>query len=258
MLSDLNSVSHTTKMHKLLSKSHNNMLGTLLKDDGTYSKDVDEVLIELAKAHFPGRSTDKPSNQTIDVNVSSTESEGIFTDEVIKWALVSFGPFKSAGVDEIFPALLQKTKDVMVPILKAIFIKSHAWGYIPICWRKVKVIYIPKAGKKPSYEAKSYRPISLSSFCLKTMERILDRHIRDNVLKVNPLHHSQFAYQEGKSTEAALKKLVNAIKKNYKNFVLGAFIDIAGAFDNTSHESIKRAMDRKGVDRKTTPKIFYW
>ena len=49
-----------------------------------------------------------------------------------------------------------------------------------------------------------------------------------------------------------LKKLVNAIKKNYKNFVLGAFIDIAGAFDNTSHESIKVAMDRKGVDKKTS------
>ena len=115
----------------------------------------------------------------------------------------------------------------------------------------MKVIYTAKAGKRPGYEAKSFRPISLSSFCLKSMERVVDRHITDNVLKYNPLHYNQFAYRESKSTEAALKKLVNTIKKNHRHYVLGAFIDIAGAFDNTSHESIKRALGRKGVDSKT-------
>ena len=84
------------------------------------------------------------------------------------------------------------------------------------------------------------------------MERVLDRHIKETVLKNNPLHENQFAYQEGKSTEAALKKLTDTIKINYKNYALGAFIDIAGAFDNTSHESIKRAMNRKGVDSTTS------
>ena len=249
---EMEHISHTAKIHKLLSKSHTNKLGTLLKEDGTYSKTDVEILEELAKSHFPGRSTEKPTNLQGTNNTPTEESEAIFSDEVIKWAIDSFGPFKSAGMDNIFPALLQKVKDLVIPKLKIIFIKSHAWGYIPVSWRNVKVLFIPKVGKKPSYEAKSYRPISLTSFCLKAMERILDRHIRDTILKENPLHENQFAYQEGKSTEAALKKLTDAIKKNYKNYVLGAFIDIAGAFDNTSHESIKRAMDRKGVDNRTS------
>ena len=239
-------------MHKILSKSHTNKIGTLIKDDGTYSKSEDEILEVLSKVHFPGRSAAKPSNSVTNVNVSTAESESIFTDEIIKWAMDSFSPFKSAGMDDIFPALLQRVKDIVIPILRNVFIKSHAWGYFPVSWRKVKVIFIPKAGKRPSYEAKSFRPISLSSFCLKTMERVLDRHIKETVLKDNPLHENQFAYQEGKSTEAALKKLTDAIKKNYKNYVLGAFIDIAGAFDNTSHESIKRGMNRKGVYNKTS------
>ena len=119
-------------------------------------------------------------------------------------------------------------------------------------WRKVKIVFIPKAGKRSSFDAKSYRPISLSSFCLKTQERILDLFIKENVLKTNPLHENQFAYQEDKSTDAALKKLITQIKKNHKNYVLGAFIDIAGAFDNTSHTSICTALVRKGVDRQTT------
>lgn len=250
-LNELNNISHTAKMHKLLSKSHTNKLGTLIKDDGTYSKSDDEILEELAKAHLPGRSVDKPVIHRTQVTTSNEESELIFTDEVVRWTVHSFNPFKSAGMDEIFPALLQKAKDAVVPVLKIIFIKSHTLGHIPFKWRKVKLIFIPKAGKKPNYEAKSFRPISLSSFCLKTMERIIDRHIKETVLKDNPLHENQFAYQEGKSTEAALKKVTNAIKRNLKNYVLGSFIDIAGAFDNTSYESIKRALNRKGVDGNT-------
>ena len=182
-LNELNNISHTAKMHKILSKSHTNKLGTLMKDDGTYSKSDDETLEELANAHFPGELAEKPSNFMYNVNISSEESESIFTDEVIKWAIDSFSHFKSAGMDDIFPALLQKVKDVVVPILKIVFTKSHAWGYVPVSWRNIKVIFIPKAGKRPSHKAKSFRPISLSSFCLKAMERILDRHIRETVLR---------------------------------------------------------------------------
>ena len=128
----LNKFSHTAKLHKLLIKSHSNKLGTLIKDDGTYSKTDIETLEELAKSHFPGRSADKPINQKATNNTSTEESEEIFNDEVIKWALDSFSPFKSAGMDEIFPALLQKVKDAIIPVLKIIFIKSYAWGYIPV------------------------------------------------------------------------------------------------------------------------------
>jgi hypothetical protein len=44
------------------------------------------------------------------------------------------------------------------------------------------VTFLPKP-RKPDYtEARSYLPISLSSILLKTMEKLVDRHIRDNVL----------------------------------------------------------------------------
>jgi hypothetical protein len=43
------------------------------------------------------------------------------------------------------------------------------------------VVFIPKPGKSLS-QAKSLRPISLMSFPLKTLEKIIDRHIRDGVL----------------------------------------------------------------------------
>jgi hypothetical protein len=83
-----------------------------------------------------------------------------------------------------------------------------AYGFIPTAWRQVKVTLIPKPGKRDYNEAKAYRPISLSSFLSKTMEKTVDRHIRDSALKKYPLHRNQHAYQIGKSTETALHNVV--------------------------------------------------
>jgi hypothetical protein len=47
---------------------------------------------------------------------------------------------------------------------------------------------------------------------------------------------SQYAYQGGRSTEAALHDLVQNIEGSLhqKEFTLGVFLDIDGAFDNAS------------------------
>ena len=46
--------------------------------------------------------------------------------------------------------------------------------------------------------------VNLSSLILKTVEKLLDRYIRDEILSFYPLHQNQFAYQAGKSTDTAL------------------------------------------------------
>jgi hypothetical protein len=118
----------------------------------------------------------------------------------IRWALSTLKPFKSAGTDGIVPALLQEGAEHLVPHLCRIFRASMAYGSISTAWRQVKVMFIPKLGKLDYTEAKTYHPISLSSFLLKTMEKLVDRHIRGGVLKEHPLHRNQHAYQTGKST----------------------------------------------------------
>jgi hypothetical protein len=50
----------------------------------------------------------------------------------------------------------------------------------------VKVIFIPKPGRGSYEMAKAFRPLSLTSFFLKTMERIVDQHIRTGPLKIFP------------------------------------------------------------------------
>jgi hypothetical protein len=126
-------------------------------------------------------------------------------------ALGIFKSFKSTGTDGIVEVLLQQEAEHVLPHLCRIFRVCMAYGFIPTDWRQVKVTFIPKPGKLDYTEAKAYFPISLSSFLLKTIEKLVDRHIRDGALKVYSLHRNQHAYQTGKSTETALHNVVTRI-----------------------------------------------
>jgi Reverse transcriptase (RNA-dependent DNA polymerase). len=162
----------------------------------------------------------------------------------LRWAINSFDPYKSAGPDLTIPAFLQHGIDVLSSLLCSIFRACIALAYIPTVWRKARITFIPKPGK-PSYtEASAYRAICLSSFLLKTLEILVDRHIRDDVLRRNPLHINQHAYQSGKSTDTALNSVVSTIENELKTqeIALGAFLDIEGAFDRTSIEAISSDM----------------
>ena len=126
---------------------------------------------------------------------------------------------------------------------------SLTLGYAHKAWRGTRVIFIPKAGKKGLTSPKDFRPISLTSFVLKKVERLLDRYIHNKMSATKSLHSEQHAYMAGHSTETALSKAVNLIEDqlNLKGFAIGTFMDIDGAYNHTSSEVIRRAMIRQGV-----------
>jgi len=88
-----------------------------------------------------------------------------------------------------------------------------------------------------------FRPISLSSFFLKTLERLTDIHIR---LTINPslLSDAQHAYRKGRSTDTTLHSLVFSKERGFRNkeFSLAAFLDIEGAFNNVIPTAITGAL----------------
>jgi hypothetical protein len=111
-------------------------------------------------------------------------------------------------------------------------------------------MFIPKHRKNNYTEAKAYHPISLLSFMLKMMEQFVDRHIRDEILGLHPLHRYQFAYQPGKSTETALHHVITHIEEAVENseVTLGALLDIEGAFDSTSSDIKQRLPNGMGLE----------
>jgi hypothetical protein len=156
-------------------------------------------------------------------------------------------------MDGVFPALLQEGWEILVPYLVKIFRTCLATGYVPAIWRQVKVVFIPKPGRSSYLGAREFRPISLTSFLLKTMERLVDRFLRDEILDLWPIHPNQHAYQAGKSVETALHQLVIRVEKvlDQQEIALGVFLDIVGAFNNTSYDSMCTALTRHRVDPTT-------
>jgi hypothetical protein len=81
---------------------------------------------------------------------------------------------------------------------------------------------------------------------MKTMKKLVDRHIRDGVLKEYPLHRNQHAYRIGKFTETAIHIVVICVECaiKYKEVDLGAILDI----DRTSFGTITQASERHGTE----------
>ncbi len=162
------------------------------------------------------------------------------TEDRVRWAVNSFMPYKATGPDGIYPICLQKGLDLIIKHLIKVYGGSIAMGHIPEPWRDLRVVLIPKLGKEPTL-AKSYRPISLPCFMLKTLERLVDRFLREGTLTRHPLQGTQRAYLQGKSTETALHSLVTKIEYSMqeKQFAMAVFMDIQGAFDSTTFAAIQ-------------------
>ena len=66
------------------------------------------------------------------------------------------------------------------------------------CCQEARVLFLPKTGRVIFVTVKDFRSISLTSFILTLMERLVDRYIREVPLVENSLCSEQHAYQEGK------------------------------------------------------------
>lgn len=243
--SSLESYPDTVRVQKCLSKNNFVAGGPIQKPDGSFTDTDIDALQELMRVHFPGFSMEecigrRGVRSMLDWG-SSTLSE-VVNEKKVLTALSLFSPYKSAGEDGIFPALLQEGKNELSELLTEIFKSSLLLSYIPLPWRDVRVIFIPKAGHSDYTQTKSMRPISLSSFLLKCLERILDWFIRGKVI-LNPHQH---AYRKGKSVDTALASLCNKIETSleWQEFTLVAFIDIEGAFNNVLFSAIRAALNR--------------
>ena len=131
-----------------------------------------------------------------------------------------------------------------------------ATGYIPERWGETRVVFIPKPGRTGYTETGDFKPISLTSFFLKTAERLVNLYVRSSLLANSLLYVNQHAYQRDKSTETALHNVVGYIEKAIENneVTIGAFIDIEEAFSCSSRTAIETAALRHGI----TPIVVRW
>jgi hypothetical protein len=247
------------RLQRILSKDRQSAVSSLQLENREYTKTVKETLEELLQVHFPGSEIIlEPSGGWDGLELESPKWKGSREDGAVSIRVVSYDklkrvvfsvqPYKSPGTDGIMPIMLQQGFEPYAGKLLMLLRASVALGYIPMSWRNIRVVFIPKSGK-PLSQAKSLTPISLISFILKILEKLLDRHIRDGVLVEKPLDQNQFAYRAGMSTETALFQFVHRLEKSlsHKEIALGAFLDTEAAFDNISFNAITTAARERGL-----------
>jgi hypothetical protein len=142
-----------------------------------------------------------------------------------RWMLGTFKPHNSVGTDEIIPPLLQQEVEYLYHTYACM-----ACGFVPMVLRKVRVMFIPKPREADYTQARACCPASLLYFLLGTMEKLFYRH------------HHHHVYQTGKSLETCLRNVTTPIENatEHKDIALGAFLDIGGAFDRASFDTIKQ------------------
>ena len=141
---------------------------------------------------------------------------------------------------------------MIVHIILILFKKSLFTGTIPKTWLRTRVSFIPKPGKSDYSDPKSYRPISLCSFFLKSLERLILWYSNKTCLNNgNYFHRNLYSYQESISVEDALHSVVTkvekALEKNQVAILL--FLDINAAFSSAKTGTMIRDLTNQGLDK---------
>merc|ERR1712015_394370 len=129
-------------------------------------------------------------------------------------------------------------------IYKACMKLSHT----PPKWCEADIIFLAKPDK-PKYDIpNSFRPISKFNVILKGLEKLVKWELERTSLSDKPLNKNQHAYSRVYNVDTALVQVVDEAEKGplRKEFTLGVFIDIAGAFNNLKTENALEAMRKRG------------
>ena len=241
------------RIGKLLKGVRKVQLDVLEKTDGTYTSDPGETLELMMSVHYPGSERIERASPYSAPRLNWDEglSFHFLTEERIAKSINSFDAYKSPGGDMVSPIMLQRAGRALVVILVRLYRASLRLSHVPATWCRARAVFIPKPGKPSYLKAKSFRPITLTSFFLKVLERLIYWHLNECDGGLNPkMHPCQFAFKQGYSTEAALHSAVQRLEKAVfnKQFALALFLDIEGAFSNVSLAAIRCALLHAGIE----------
>ena len=252
--SEVSTASGMSFLKKIIFRNGNAKAPCFVRDKhGTITTSINDSLSSLLEHHFPHGSNSAGFPLPVVTGlqpVSVPHCDWLSVDRIRK-AISSFSDNKSPGPDNIRPIILKNLPDSVLSYLSKIFSASIFLGYTPSPWRISKTIFIPKVGKADYTDCGSFRPISLMSFCFKTLERLVHWEMENTSLKSHPFHPHQHGFRRGFGTDTALSEVVNFVERGiFKNRrVLAVFLDIKGAFDNASSEAIRKAMEDHGYPR---------
>ena len=210
------------RFRKIIERHLNIQMGTLEKPDGSITAPGIDTIQHLADTHFGQSSGLKQTRYTKDIIMRSSVEEwnpDWMSVGKIAVAIHQFQNKKSPGPDGLRPIVLKNLPKNCLEHLLFIFKTCLLLSFTPTRWKGSRVVFIPKPGKSNYKAAKSWRPISLTNYILKTLERLCGWHM-DEVLKLKPLHTQQHGFRTDRNTETAISGAANYIEKHIYSCLL--------------------------------------
>ena len=146
----------------------------------------------------------------------------------------------AAGPDK---CILSDVKDFTSQELAVIF--SKWWGNeIPDAATMCRTSLLPKSIKEKD-QVGNWRPVTIGNLLMRIYRRIWGRRLRKEI-KLNNRQKGFVQVDGCFENFSILKKVIENQRKKKKAYQI-FFLNLAKAFDTFSHESIKKALMRKGV-----------
>ena len=161
--------------------------------------------------------------------------ELVITTENVKSALASLDSDSAMGPDSVHPLFLKSCSSELAQPLTIIFNRSLREGVVPGAWKTSTVVPIFKKGTR--YDPLNYRPVSLTSVCCKTLERIIAEHLTTYLEEASLLDPNQFGFRAGRSTMDQLILVYSEVsqKVDEGGIVDVILFDYSKAFDVVHH-----------------------
>lgn len=162
---------------------------------------------------------------------------------------------KAPGLDNITPEILNNNIEILATPLTIIINKMLTTGACPKVFKTAVIKPLYKNGDKDIPE--NYRPISLISNLAKIFEKVVKARLTKFFSKYNIISHSQYGFQEGRSTQDAMVQLISEVQGalDTSKPSLCVFIDLAKAFDTVNHRQLIKTLNNAGI-RGIAAKLF--
>ena len=195
---------------RVLHRKETQNISTFLQHDGTSTSPGADTADLLFRAHFP-QSTPAYlphyDHDSTDTSLIMEHFMDIVNINIIRESMSHFQA-KTPRPDGFKPVLLLYLPPNILQVLCVIYRSCHYLQYTPRLWKECTEVFLPRPGKATYSHPSSYRPISLSNYLLKTLERLCSWHV-DQCVRVRPLHPHQHGFRCDRSTETAASSLVN-------------------------------------------------
>ena len=172
-------------------------LNVLYKSDGEITKPGSETISRLAEVHFPQATIHEShpgySAEGATMSVDIIGKYDYVSRRKVQLSLLRFKPNKAPGPDGLQPLVFKYFPDKLLDRLTFLYECCLHFRYTPRLWQKSTVVFIPKPGKKDYRVCKNHRPIVLSNFVLKCLERLITWKMDKNLV-YHPIHRNQHGF----------------------------------------------------------------